>query len=355
MSRLSVLSTLVLAAALTACGNEPSSDATSGGPPPTGLLAYPFSRAIVLTGVVPPAYSLALTFDHAALVKDKLAREDGEDVRLGLERDGEVIELNRVLDPSSDWNDAKTTIWFRSPDAELGTGTFRLYFGKPTPDTALDDPAKVYDVWEDFDDATFNAGSWQLKKFGNAEGKFETVKGALRLSGQSNDFAGLSDNGVFFYRSVSGDFTAVAAIAAVGGSLGGNAKAGGLMLRQNTDVDSVFAMASLRHLPRQRVSLARTSKGMPPVDGTELTAPDTFPQFVSVNRIGNDVSSGYSEDGRTWIGLGSAFSIKDLTASVFVGVPFSNLSSDFGHADIDWLRIIKRVNPSPLATLSKTE
>ncbi len=344
----------VLVAALTGCSNESSDDVTSGGLPLVGLAAYPFKRELTLSGKVPPSYSIALTFDHAALVKEKIAREDGTDLRVGFQGESELVELDRVVDPMSTWNDAKTTIWFRTPEADVGTGSFSLYFGKLKPPPVLADPSKVYAYWADFDDS-FDGTSWKFANFGKADGKSEIVNGALRITGQSQDFGGTSDQGVYFYQSVSGDFTADVAIAGVGGSLGGPSKMGGLMLRENTDVDAAFAMASLQQLPRQRVSLVRKAKAKPAVDGTELMAPGTFPQLLELSRVGNDVSAAYSEDGRTWIGLGASVAMTALAPSVFIGVPFSNISSDDGYADIAWLRIVKRINPAPVATLSATE
>jgi hypothetical protein len=76
---------------------------------------------------------------------------------------------------------------------------------------------------------------------------------------------------------------------------------------------------------------------------------------VELSRVGTTVGAAYSEDGRTFIGLGSPVTVKGLSASVFLGIPFSNISSDFGYADVDWIRIMKRVNPAPLATLTNKD
>lgn len=347
--------TLVATVVASGCTSETNGDETSSGPPPTGLVTYPFHRAITIAGTVPSSYSLAATFDHAALVEEGLAREDGADLRLGLQQGDALVELDRVLDPMSSWNSPTTTIWFRTPVDGLGDGAFALYFGKAEPEAELDDPSKVYEFWADFDGDSFDASQWKLTKFGGADGSFEAKTGALRLTGQSGDFAGKTDAGVFLSRSEAGDFNAAVAIKGVGGSLGAKAKLGGLMVRQSTEPNASFAMATLGSLPRQRMGVARAAKGQSVVNGTALSATDAFPQLLQLSRVGNALTASYSEDGRTWIGIGGAVTMTDLAPSIFLGIPFSNLSSDYGYADIDWFRVTKRVNPAPLVTVANKD
>ncbi len=330
---------------------------------------YRFHRDIKINGKVPPAYSLSLAVDHAKLVKDKKARKDGNDVRVTYELEGTITDLQRVVDPSSEWNQPATLLWFRTPDKLGGAGIFRLYYGNEAPVAPLADPTKVYDAWEDYE-AAFDDPSWKLTKIGAADGKTELKKvtnplsgadeGALRLSGQSNDFGAEADDGVFFHRTISGDFQADAQILNAGGSLGGAAKMGGLMVRQSADKDSIFAMVSItfgapimgqKDLPHQRLNMSRAKKG-DMANSTPLMAGDKFPQLVEVTRLANQVSSAYSDDGINWIAIGTPATLKDLLDPVLLGIPFSNISSDFGYADIGWLRIIKRMAPPPTTALS---
>jgi hypothetical protein len=358
-------------------------DSSSSGSGPTGLLSYRFKREIKIAGAsMPIGAALSFPIDHATLVKDKKATADGKDLRVGYELDGAANELPRALDPASAWNSASSVVWFRTPDKTLTGAHFFVYYGNEHPGTLNDDRTKIYDAWEDFRGA-LNNPTWMLAKLGMADGKFELTKvldqkgeyvDVLRVTGQSNDFAGAADDGVFFHQSFSGDFVADVKIAGAGGNLGGPAKLGGLMVRQTLDVDSAFAAITVQDLPRERVTLARTMKGDPasaaqlPLEGKcDLMAKKCannaiqdcmadedcgFPQYVEVQRIGNQITTGYY-DGTAWIGMGMATTIADLGESVFLGVPFSNISSDYGYADIGWLRVYKRLNPPPTVSLGK--
>ncbi len=369
---------------------------SSGSSNPQGLLSYRFKREIKISGgTVPTGTALSFTIDHGALVKTMKATADGKDLRVGYELDNAANELPRAVDPVSQWNQAQTVVWFRTPDKALKGATFYVYYGNDHPGLLVDDRTKIYDAWEDFH-GSLNNPSWMLAKLGMADGKFELVNGscdpkakmcgngtaclsdrdcdALHLTGQSNDFMGTADDGVFFHAAFAGDFVADVKIAGAGGNLGGPAKLGGLMVRQSLDVDSAFAAISVTDLPRQRVTLSRANKGdmadaaALPLEGscdvkakvcannaTQACQADEdcgFPQLVEVQRIGNQVTTGYF-DGTAWIGMGMAATLKDLPDSALLGIPFSNISSDYGHADISWLRVYKRANPPPTVTLGK--
>ncbi len=334
-----------------------SGSGSSGSGPVSPLSLYHNHREIKITGNVPPAYSLAITVDHAKMVKDMKARKDGNDVRVVFEdKDGNRSDIDRVVDPTSDWNLPGTLIWFRTLDAGT-SGTYSLYYGNDSPEAVLARPDKVYDVWDNFD-ATLDP-AWKLAKLGAADGKPEIKEGSLHLSGQSNDFGGTTDDGVLFHRSLSGDFQADAQIVGVGGSLGGAAKMGGLMVRQNADVDAAFAMLSItfgppmmggKDLPKERINMSRTKKA-DMANSTPLPVDDKFPQLVEVTRLANQVSTAYSDDGITWIAIGTPATLTGLADPVLVGIPFSNISSDYGYADIGWFRVVKRVAPPPTAAL----
>ncbi len=121
---------------------------------------YGFRQRIdVDTGVVaaPGAYTVPLTFDHAALVASGLATSPtGDDLRV-VRWDGSAwTELDRVLDESSSWNDPATTIWFQTVDpiAADDTATYWLYLGSTTPAPPRDDPEAVWLLTEDFESGT---------------------------------------------------------------------------------------------------------------------------------------------------------------------------------------------------------
>ncbi len=102
----------------------------------------------------PGAYSVPLTFDHAALVSTGLATSaTGTDLRVVRWDGASWTELDRVLDDGGAWNGVATTIWFRTVDpiAAEDTGTYWLYFGNDAPGPALEDPEAVYLLTEDFE------------------------------------------------------------------------------------------------------------------------------------------------------------------------------------------------------------
>lgn len=105
----------------------------------------------------PGAYTVPVTFDHAALVSTGLASSPtGNDLRV-VRWDGTTwTELDRVLDEAAAWDDVSTTIWFQtvSPIAADDTGTYWLYFGNGTPAPPLDDPEAVWLLTEDFESGT---------------------------------------------------------------------------------------------------------------------------------------------------------------------------------------------------------
>lgn len=57
-------------------------------------------------------YSLSITFDHAQLVSDGNALANGNDLRVAYFNGTVWAEVDRVLDPTSAWNQSDTTLWF---------------------------------------------------------------------------------------------------------------------------------------------------------------------------------------------------------------------------------------------------
>jgi hypothetical protein len=76
-------------------------------------------------------YSVSLTFNHAALVAAADSRADGNDIRVIYWNGAAFVELDRVLAPTSNWNQAATTIVFPLA-AALGAGAtspaYAVYF-----------------------------------------------------------------------------------------------------------------------------------------------------------------------------------------------------------------------------------
>ncbi|MSP24068.1 MAG: hypothetical protein EXR75_02665 [Myxococcales bacterium] len=336
----------------TSGGSTASSTGAGGGAGGTGapgLDAYAYRRAIGVTGTVLPGHSFTVALDHAKLVADGKASKVGSDVRIAYVDGEERIELDRVLDPRSSWDTNATRLWFRTPDNASAGGEYFLFYGNDAPQAALDDPRNVYLLWDAFDEAV-TPETWTLTPFGSAEGSFTVKDGVLRISGKSGDFGSTSDGGVLFHRSVSGDLVAEVEIAKSGGSLGGDAKLGGLMLRASDDPSAAFGMLTIRELPRERWSIARTTAGGT-ATATSLPVPSTFPQLVQLRRQAAEVSCAYSDDGVNWVALGSPQSLSGLVDPVLLGVPFANISGDVGYTEISWFRAYRRVSPAPVTSV----
>ncbi|MDH3299358.1 MAG: signal peptidase I, partial [Acidimicrobiia bacterium] len=109
---------------------------------------YVFRQRIdVETGAVaaPDAYTVPVQLDHAALVAIDAARADGTDVRVVWWDGSAWVELDRVLEDNSSWNQTDTTLLFRTqtPIAADSVANYWLYFGNPTPAPVLEDPENV--------------------------------------------------------------------------------------------------------------------------------------------------------------------------------------------------------------------
>jgi hypothetical protein len=318
----------------------------------TGLVDYAYRRPLDISDTVVAGYSLAVTVDHASLVTEAKAREDGQDLRVAVDTAAGLVELDRVLDPSSAFGQPKTVLWFRTP-ADDPTGSYYLYYGNAKAGSPPADASKVYEAWDGFDSGPLDEELWALAEIGGATGTAMVAGGSLRVSGATGDIGSSADSCVLAYRQQTGDFVADAEIAAVGGSLGAVAKMGGLMIRQGDAEDSAYMMMTIQQLPRARLSGVRKSAGASATD-TQLPVAEQFPQLVRIQRLGSELTTFYSDDGNSWVGLGGSENL-GLTDPVMLGVPFANISGGSGSVDTDWIRIRKRVSPEPTVQLGAEE
>jgi hypothetical protein len=130
-------------------------------------------RAIEVTAgssAVPAGYALAVSLNHAALVREGLSLDDGSDVQTWAVGPGTPAPLHRVADPDADWKGTFTTVWLAT-DHEIAAGqrdtSHRLYYGT-TPAPVRSDEARVFHFADFFDrpDAEEVGGDWQLTEDG---------------------------------------------------------------------------------------------------------------------------------------------------------------------------------------------
>jgi hypothetical protein len=95
---------------------------------------YSFQRPVNISAgasSIPTGYPVKLTFDHAQFVLDGKSQADGDDIRLVFWTGSAWTELGRVLESGSSWNDAATTILFKTqavvPASSTDTNHFLYY------------------------------------------------------------------------------------------------------------------------------------------------------------------------------------------------------------------------------------
>jgi len=128
----------------------------------TGNLEYRWSAnwdyraqvAVRAQTAAPSGYAVALALNHAALVAAGKSLASGDDVRVRYWNGSSMVELDRVLDPTSAWNAAATVIWFRL-QAPVGAGvTDRNYYVFYGNMADANPPAYGPNVFLDYQDGT---------------------------------------------------------------------------------------------------------------------------------------------------------------------------------------------------------
>ncbi|MFQ5922424.1 MAG: hypothetical protein ACE5M4_06235, partial [Anaerolineales bacterium] len=136
--------------------------------------AYDFKQNVTVTAgsaAVPTAYTVSVTFDHAALVSAGKSQADGDDIRITFWNGSGWVELDRFLDPGSSWNDANTRIWFQTQAAILASGSdanYDMYYGNPSAVNPPVNTANIFYFYDGFESGSTSA--W----FGEVEGVGDT-------------------------------------------------------------------------------------------------------------------------------------------------------------------------------------
>ena len=103
---------------------------------------------------VAAGYAVALTFNHASLVTAGKSLASGDDVRVRYWTGTSMVELDRVVDPTSAWNTATTTIWFPLQAAIAANGTVSNYYINYGNLADANPPAYGPNVFLDYQDGT---------------------------------------------------------------------------------------------------------------------------------------------------------------------------------------------------------
>ncbi|MFQ5923287.1 MAG: DUF2341 domain-containing protein, partial [Anaerolineales bacterium] len=133
--------------------------------------AYDYRQQVTVTAgstAIPSGYSTLLTFDHAALVAAGKALNTGDDLRVLFWNGGSFVELDRALDDGSSWDNASTSIWFKTQAAIAASGTdtnYYLYYGNSGATGPPANKSNIFLFWDDFESETIGSvpSAWTEK------------------------------------------------------------------------------------------------------------------------------------------------------------------------------------------------
>jgi MSHA biogenesis protein MshQ len=135
---------------------------------------------------LPTGYAVSFTFNHAAAVTAGESLANGNDVRIVFWNGTGWTELDRVLDPDSSWNNAATTIWFRTQvqvNANNTNDNHYLYYGDVVgAGTPAQDGENVFSLFDDFESG-FDDARWSRSNAANVTvaGGVLTVNGGRQI------------------------------------------------------------------------------------------------------------------------------------------------------------------------------
>jgi regulation of enolase protein 1 (concanavalin A-like superfamily)/DNA-directed RNA polymerase subunit RPC12/RpoP len=161
-----------------------------------------------------------------------------------------------------------------------------------------------------------SAGDWQTSDIGavGAMGAFSEAKGVFVVSGSGADIWSQADAFHYVYRALNGNGTLTARVFTQQNTAAW-AKAG-VMIRETLNPDSAFALALVT--PLSGLAFQERSNTASPAS-TVLKIPQlAAPCWVRLVRERNTFSAFYSENGNTWIEMGS--STIPMAGQVYAGL-----------------------------------
>lgn len=151
--------------------------------------SFRVNLAVTTTDATASGYSVGVTVNHATMVANSQALTSGNDLRVVYFNGTSWTELDRLVDPSSSWNNASTKIWFRTQTA-IGASTtntsYWLYFGNPAAASPPANGNNIFDVYDDFSGGSLNTSKWWTYE---PEGSVDAAQGGgkLNLSGTASN------------------------------------------------------------------------------------------------------------------------------------------------------------------------
>lgn len=178
--------------------------------------------------------------------------------------------------------------------------------------TSHDNAQLTTAVFDNFDLVTSSppppppsGGDWQSAKIGDGlAGSWSMADGVFTVSGSGSDVWGTSDSFRFVHRTLAGDGEIVARLAQLAVNSGTHpiAKAG-VMLRDSLAPNAAYSFLFLT--PRDLIALeGRTTAGASATRATTLYD-RLAPEWLKLARSGATVTAAVSDDGVTWVTVGT--------------------------------------------------
>jgi hypothetical protein len=161
--------------------------------------------------------------------------------------------------------------------------------------------------------------------------------GTFVVSGSGAGIGGATDGLSYVYKTVTGDATITARVAA-GTWTGGGSQKTGIMMRESLSPNAIaFSMTSGDGGVREARFGSRIAAGgsMTFQAGNAYTR---TPTWFRLQRAGNTVTAYQSTDGRTWFAIGTPVRVS-MAGTYYVGLAVSSNSSNVNTATFDNIRI----------------
>ncbi|MHA2035112.1 MAG: DUF2341 domain-containing protein [Promethearchaeota archaeon] len=125
-------------------------------------LTWKYRNVINITtgsAAVPSGYAVSLTFDHHSLVNMRKSRADGNDIRILYLNGSDWVEIDRILDSGSFWENESTKLWFKTQAAIVAfsyDSNYYLYYGNDLAGSPKNNSANIFLFHDDFENGNFN-------------------------------------------------------------------------------------------------------------------------------------------------------------------------------------------------------
>ncbi|HEX9892743.1 MAG TPA: DUF2341 domain-containing protein, partial [Gemmatimonadales bacterium] len=132
---------------------------------------YQFRQQVTVTAgsaAVPIDYSVRVTFNHAALVSGGKSLASGNDIRVVFWNGASWVELDRMLEPGSAWNNASTALWLKTQAAIGASGSdnnYYIYYGNSGAGAPPANGNNVFVFYDGFE--TGDLTGWTGNSVGN--------------------------------------------------------------------------------------------------------------------------------------------------------------------------------------------